>query len=337
VIKTALRRAAALLTATLAIAAISLTGTGLAGAAVVNGTYNITNFAPTDVAAGATGTTYSFTLNNQSPPESQDILQTLTVHVATGFTGVSGQSSAGWTATSVGNTVTFQGTLLPLGTANLSIVANAPGTTGSYTWTTSATGLVGGATGTPADFTNSGSDPSVNVAGSVTVCDPLTPCDSGAVGDHTNTTADVHLDQGTGSGDVLTVTVGGTLPRPLCATSTDPKWGQTAKFDNHDSTRNMTVTYVIADRVADNGPDQPSKYGVCYQSDKPFATRSGAPAAQSGTQYYGYLPNCAAGTPVAPCIISATKLSGGDRYHDGAIQFVVASQSGDPLLGLGPV
>lgn len=83
----------------------------------------------------------------------------------------------------------------------------------------------------------------------------------------------------------------------------------------------IVIDKAIVQVTPENGA---SAYRVCYSSPDPFQARGGSPApldpwadgprAYFGADWYtGLLPDCAKKNPVAPCVVSWTGTSGGNR------------------------
>lgn len=86
-------------------------------------------------------------------------------------------------------------------------------------------------------------------------------------------------------------------------------------------TNRIVIDKAIVQETAENGA---SFYRVCYSSPEPFISRTGSPApadpwtdgptAYFGTPWYtGLLPDCKGKNPVAPCVLSWTGDSAGNR------------------------
>jgi len=147
-------------------------------------------------------------------------------------------------------------------------------------------------------------------------------CDTGVVGDPSNTTADI-VDGIGSSNDVLDVSVGNSIA-PTCGSGSEQ--GLPVRFDNTDSSRLLQVTQVLAKSIVDALPDNgTAHYNICYASTKEFTTASGAPATSgSNGEFDGLLPDCGAVANLAPCVASQTKT------QDGDVKTVYLSPGGDP-------
>jgi hypothetical protein len=165
-----------------------------------------------------------------------------------------------------------------------------------------------------------------NVPAKVITCSSAQTCDTGFVGDATNTQTEVITSPNAKStSDVVSVTVGSAVPAPGCA-PTAPGFGVPSRFDTTDLSRTVTVNMRLdksqVNTSANNGASQ---YTICYQADQTFQTRSGTAAQPDGTgNFYGLLPDCAKKNPVAPCVQSIGKNGAGDEVA------TVLSLPGDP-------
>jgi hypothetical protein len=164
---------------------------------------------------------------------------------------------------------------------------------------------------------------SFDVEGYAAACPAAHSCDSGAIGNPADTTADVVDNTGVHN-DFFTVTVGGQSAPPCSVVNAG--YGQAATFDNQDTTRTMTVTLVVNDNVAPTEDQDGFKHwGVCFESTNPFTTSSGAGATPTGDgHYYGFLQTCTKAHNIAPCTVSIGENS------DDDIVGVFKSTPGDP-------
>jgi hypothetical protein len=150
-------------------------------------------------------------------------------------------------------------------------------------------------------------------------CAPNTQCDSGRIGNTLDTTFQV-LDKKGPVNDHFTVTVGG-QSAPGCATANSGT-GKPGKFDNLN--REMQVTIVVNDLVAPTeDEDGFLQWGICFEADHPFDTRTGTATPTGDGHWYGFLPKCSS-HPAAPCQISITE------NRDDDIVGVFKSTPGDP-------
>lgn len=418
-----------------------------ARAATVPGNYHAA-VAPSTVAVAST-TSFTVTFTNDSPPTSDDLLTHVTITVAQGFIVRSVTAPSGWSASQSGQAVTFSNSglgALPTQSVTGTISATAPNTAGTYTWTTSAGGLVGGATGTPSNFSNSAPDPTVTVtpppathlafsvqpsstpagqamspapsvvalddaghvattysapitltvntnptgaspatsgtslpvqvtptngvatftgvtfsakgygyvlgatSGSLTpassspfdVTDAVQPCApnttcTATAGNSNNTTLNVALGAGSGSPDVLTITVG--APATFGPCKTRQNLGQPSREENHDTARTVRGTLTVA--LDPSLPHNVASFGLCYQASHSYTTSSGSPSALDPTtgRYYGLLPSCSTTNNVVPCIVSLavtdTNVVSTLTNDDSYVQVVFNGFSGDPLPNIG--
>jgi hypothetical protein len=150
-------------------------------------------------------------------------------------------------------------------------------------------------------------------------CAANTQCDSGTVGNSADTTFRV-IDKTGPANDHFTVTVGG-QSAPGCATLNSGT-GKPGKFDNLN--REMQVTIVVNDLVAPTeDQDGFKQWGICFEADHVFDTRTGVATPTGDGHYYGFLPSCQS-HPAAPCTISITE------NRDDDIVGVFKSTAGDP-------
>ena len=96
-------------------------------------------------------------------------------------------------------------------------------------------------------------------------------------------------------------------------------------YDDGNTAAGKTNVIVINKAIVQITPENgASAYRVCYSSPDPFEARGGSqapedpwvdgPSAYFGVTWYtGLLPDCAKKNPVAPCVVSWTGSSGGDR------------------------
>ncbi|MDX6286000.1 MAG: hypothetical protein QOG53_1485 [Frankiales bacterium] len=174
----------AVIGATMVVTGLSATTAAHAATPIVPGKYTITA-TPTSVVAGST-TAYSVTITNASPPDSVDLLTAASFTLPSGFSGVSATSpQSGWTVGTSGNTVSISGgSLIPNASVTIGASATAPGTAGVYTWSSTASGLIGGVTAS--SFDRVGPEPSTTVT-------PATPSKVGFVQQPTNTKTGVAI------------------------------------------------------------------------------------------------------------------------------------------------
>jgi hypothetical protein len=151
-------------------------------------------------------------------------------------------------------------------------------------------------------------------------CAPNTECDSGRIGNKKDTTFQV-IDTKGPLNDHFTVTVGG-QPAPGCAQLNSGK-GKPGKFDNIN--REMVVAIVVNDLVAPTeDADGFKDWGICFEADHPFDTRTGGTATPTGDgHWYGFLPDCSS-HPAAPCLLGI-----GENSDDDVVGWF-KSTSGDP-------
>ena len=164
---------------------------------------------------------------------------------------------------------------------------------------------------------------SFDVQGFVGACPAAHSCDSGNIGNASDTLADV-VDNTGANNDIFTVTVGGQTAPPCSVAGAG--YGQAATFDNQDTTRTMTVTMTVNDKVAPTEDQDGFKHwGVCFESTHTFTTNKGTPATPTGDgHYYGFLRTCAVAHNVVPCTVSITENANDD------IVGIFKSTPGDP-------
>ncbi|MDX6286001.1 MAG: hypothetical protein QOG53_1486 [Frankiales bacterium] len=143
---------------------------------------------------------------------------------------------------------------------------------------------------------SSGTSSPFEVYGYSADCAPNTQCDSGRIGNVQDTTFRV-LDTKGPANDHFTVTVGG-QSAPGCATLNSGT-GKPGKFDNIN--REMLVTIVVNDVVAPT-EDQDGflQWGICFEADHVFDTRTGVATPTGDGHWYGFLPLCQ-NHAAAPC------------------------------------
>ena len=305
----------AVIGATMVVTGLSATTQAHAAEGPLPGAYSI-SATPTTVQAGST-TTYSVTITNQSPPESVDVLNAASFTLPAGFSNVSVTPPPGWNASSAGNTVSISAAapnvgLLPEQSVTVQVSAKAPTGPGNYTWSSSASGLVGGFVAS--EFSREGDEPSTMVATFVGFCPALTACTSPTQSSN-GTTAKVRTESGAND-DIYTLS----LHTPVGDQCGKAVSGNQSTFTNEDLTRYLTVTMTLASykRIYHKS------YGICFANKTPFQSKYGWVAtAGSDGFYHGYLASCTTTGNVKPCLVSLTD-------NCGTLTAVFRSPPGDP-------
>ena len=337
------RRAARQAAGTALLTAVALTGLSLVPATayaidVPLGSYSAA--LPFEDHNAAVSSSKTFDLAFQNTSAGTGYLLRTTTATLTGFAvtsvpaTVTDSSGGVWTLSASGSTVQASAASpgMPTGaTVVLPITATPPASVGYYTFSTSATGLIGD-TGVVGDFARTGAEPRVLVgqhATATATCSTTTSCDTGTVGDPKHTTASAVSSAPGSMPDQVSVTIGG----PLGACSSRLQEQGRAKgveVDSLDQARIVTVTIRLDKSVvnaqAQNGL---AAYGVCHETPYAFTTASGTPSTPTGTgTFVGILPSCAKVNDKAPCA-TLNKNGAGD------VVGVVRQPGGDPMDAMG--
>lgn len=286
----------------------------------------------------------TFTMINQSPPDSGAFLSEATIEAPTGFTindvgavtvhTASPSVTKNWTATAAENKVSLSAddrltdALAP--TESLSVpvdVTASLSTVGPENkFPTTATGFLLPDT-VPVSFQNTGDDPSVTVVNDQVNCPATETCTTNTI-TLNNTSAQASASAGA-TNETLRLSVGGSFldPGSKCLTSATytPK-GEPVTTDVTGEDRSHIVTLTL-DKTVNNSPGAPGaeRYEICVSADKVFVTKDGTPAEQNPetAKFEGLLPNCPP-VPVSKCILSRSR-SGGNTI----IRYFV--EPGDPI------
>lgn len=335
------RRLAAV--AVIALAAGVSAPIGVATAATVPlGTYSAAlPIQPFPTVAGGedpSGLGFPVTFTNTSPLGYN--LTAVQVELPAGFTasGTPTVSATGWSASVNGSTVgastsNLLGDGIPSGeSVTLTFHATAPTSTGTRTLVTSAQGIVA-STGVAGDFSNSGSDPKVEVHpyANVVTCAPSEICDTGEVGSSSHTQARIVTTTGTIQDYVALSVHTPTDPACLGLVRSNGRSDQ-VNFQSLDTTRTLTQTIRVDKSVVNLVPNNGvGSLVVCHNTNNSpsrttFVDRTGA------TVTVGYLPGCSQnGLPAGnPCIVSISKNGAGDVF------VTMRAPGGDPtdIVGL---
>lgn len=287
----------------------------------------------------------TFTMINQSPPDSGALMTEATIKAPSGFTidGVSPVTvttasptvTKSWSATTQDQTVSLRANapltdgLAP--TERLAVtldVIPALSTVGpDRIFVTTATGFLLPATD-PVPFHNTGDDPSVTVVNDEVNCPATETCETTTI-TLNNTSAQASASAGA-TNETLRLSVGGSFldPGSKCLTSATytPK-GEPVTTDVTGEDRSHIVTLTL-DKTVNNSPGAPGaeRYEICVSADKVFVTKDGTPAEQNPetAKFEGLLPNCPP-VPVSKCILSRSR-SGGNTI----IRYFV--EPGDPII-----
>jgi hypothetical protein len=261
-------------------------------------------------------------------------LSEVQVTLPAGFTSptAAAVNASGWTVSISGSTVSAStsdplGSGIPSsGTVKLSFNATAPAASGSYTFATAAQGIVA-STGVVGDFTNSGSDPVVQVSpyANVVTCAPSQVCDTGTQGSAGDTQARIVTTTGSIQ-DVLGMSIDPPTDQSCLGKMLALGHSQQVTFQDLDTARTLTQTLRINKTVVNQVPNNgASKYAVCYNttgsaSHPTFVDRTGHAVSA------GFLPSCStSGLPAGnPCVQSVTKNGAGD------VLITFTAPGGDP-------
>lgn len=272
----------------------------------------------------------TFTVTNQSPPNSGSLMDTATITVPTGFSDtsagpvtVASLTPKSWSA----DADTADGTVTVTLTAGNAVSGLAPTESVSVTInTTPSLATVG--PGNTFDTTASGTfplvgetafdntqpaDPTVTVVNEQVNCPSLQGCETDTV-TLNNTSASAAASTG-GTNETLTLSVGGTFAASLriCADSARfTAVGEAVTTNVTGTDRSHTVTITLP-KTVNNSPGAPGaeRIDICAAADGPFVTKDGTPAVQDADTglYEGLIPNCPA-LPVTKCVVSRTRQAG---------------------------
>lgn len=305
-----------------------------------------------DTCEAAVSCTLTFTVRNESPPDSGHLMTEATITAPAGFVvdavgavTTSAVVTKNWNASLAGSTVSLSAASLSDGlgplesfTVPVSVTAPLSALGPGHTFVTSAsnTSPVVGTT----QFTNNGSDPQVAVVNDHVFCPALEGCETTTV-TLDNTSAKAVASSGA-TDEFLTLSVGGSFAEgSRCLDPNNPFNNFQAK--GHPVTTNVTgndrshVVTLTLSKTVNNSPGAPGaeRFQICTAADEPFWTKSGGFAAENQTTgfFEGLLPDCDATNPlITKCIQSRTRNAG-----NTVITYFV--DPGDPISipGLGEI
>lgn len=279
----------------------------------------------------ATPCTQTFTVQNESPPDSGFLMNAATINVPAGFSSISvgtpvttAPIAKTWTATGT-TTIRLSAngqtdSLAPTESVSVAVTFTADlstvGPSNTFSTTASGVNILTQSIG----FARNGPEPVVTVVNQQRICPAGSTCDMGSA-TMDNTTA-----RGTASDGGLTtseMSVGGSWGGPDCGTSFNPS--SEVVTTNVGGGRSHVVTLTIRKKLNGTNNGGISSEEVCLKSepDKPFTTKGGTVA------YEGILPNC---DPTNPAITACVR----SRHRNAGNSIIVYyAPPGDPEVTTG--